>query len=573
MEVPVAMEPRLVRDRIITAVAVCLSFQTLNCSRTAPALRQIEPPASTIHEIVLRCKIDSTWSRSFREFTLDDEITNLYLDPNRSVLGVVSGKPSDKTVRIHTLDFVDGRPGRSYEVPGGTSILELNPKFAVIKEPRRYVNFEKRFEPESILTLTQDSGKVLSNIPSRWLVGDYYVRFLGDTICVVQRSDNVEFWRKHCPRSAPTSSPKWITARGVFWLRDGLWALTPGERNSVWHHSASIADIRLNVLEAAMSLLGSGRFTDGDGYSYNGDSLYGLCSNPMVLDRRVYFASADSLVCLNTESGELIWYRQIPKTTGLSKIDTLDSRTGVVMCYGAAIRNGSLQTLGTPYLAAFDLLTGEERWEFVPQTTAPLRITTVRNGQSCLLTDSTLQVVSSDGKLLARAYIDQFKKPKQVGVVDSIVFLGIEGGVAALGVRPGVGLKTLWNSVIPPENSPLLVEKERSICWLQNRHALVVTNAQTNKVMRSVPVPYYAMTYKTSSNPSFEDILLLNSESSVAILPVNALFEQAGKTESKERWLTPICRPLFQTDWIQQWASQLRIMPDASLPIFPPSFR
>ncbi|NOU47075.1 MAG: PQQ-like beta-propeller repeat protein [Bacteroidales bacterium] len=112
--------------------------------------------------------------------------------------------------------------------------------------------------------------------------------------------------------------------------------------------------IAANAAGLALGLL-TGSFVVTTGY----DMVSELVSNVIVDSNAIYFASKEEIVCLN-QDGQTIWSRQFPKK--MASKSSIFAKDGFIYMIneGAAVMGYGTVDYGTPFIAAFDKITGEQ---------------------------------------------------------------------------------------------------------------------------------------------------------------------------------------------------------------------
>jgi len=93
-----------------------------------------------------------------------------------------------------------------------------------------------------------------------------------------------------------------------------------------------------------------------------GGIIRDLVSNTLMDNMFIYFASKDELVKIDMETGNIIWKTEFPKEMTSKSYIFMDDNFVYMVNYGYAIQNNRRITYGKPFVAAFDKLTGKEKY-------------------------------------------------------------------------------------------------------------------------------------------------------------------------------------------------------------------
>jgi outer membrane protein assembly factor BamB len=103
----------------------------------------------------------------------------------------------------------------------------------------------------------------------------------------------------------------------------------------------------------------------GYGYSSGSNIVTDVVSNVIVDSTGIYFASREKFSRFDQSSGNIIWTVDIPKEiASKSKIFTIDSLIFIVNT-GLASYNFRTLNFGTPYIAAYNKITGQRKYLFL----------------------------------------------------------------------------------------------------------------------------------------------------------------------------------------------------------------
>jgi hypothetical protein len=181
----------------------------------------------------------------------------------------------------------------------------------------------------------------------------------------------------------------------------------------------------------------------------NPDIISGLHSNPLVVGDLVLFSSEDYLSCLSLEKGEVVWQKEYEDDAGTSCLYQLDS-LGILVDYGTKLFNGQLRETKRPYVSAFSLSTGEERWHLVPEP--------VWSDYILMTTQSSFYVVDKKGQLLRNYPSDGELKPSKLMNMGDVLVISHGDSLTAW----GDSLNVLWHQ---KKGYSGLLGSNRSLGW------------------------------------------------------------------------------------------------------------
>ena len=90
------------------------------------------------------------------------------------------------------------------------------------------------------------------------------------------------------------------------------------------------------------------------------EKISGLASNLLKIDDKVYISASHELYCLNYNTGHEIWHAQLDeRKTGEAFLFSHHDKL-ILINKGNSYREGNYQKYGQPYIAVFDITTGQE---------------------------------------------------------------------------------------------------------------------------------------------------------------------------------------------------------------------
>lgn len=114
-------------------------------------------------------------------------------------------------------------------------------------------------------------------------------------------------------------------------------------------------------IENNAASVGMNIISDVFSFSEGNNMLSQLCSNMLVDDNYYYYASKEFIIKI-TKSGTVAWKAKLPSETSLSEL-RIDSSTIYLINKAKADYEGKDMYYGKPYVAAFDLITGKEKFQ------------------------------------------------------------------------------------------------------------------------------------------------------------------------------------------------------------------
>lgn len=139
--------------------------------------------------------------------------------------------------------------------------------------------------------------------------------------------------------------------------------------------------------------------TDVFSFSHGNNVLGQLCSNLLVEDNHYYYASKEYIIKI-TKSGTVVWKAKLPSETSLSEIRK-DSSTIYLINKASADFEGKEMYYGKPYVAAYDLLTGIEKFQTNINTkgNALIYYSKTTNGFELVFKDRIVQFSNTTAKV------------------------------------------------------------------------------------------------------------------------------------------------------------------------------
>ncbi|MDR0364328.1 MAG: PQQ-binding-like beta-propeller repeat protein [Bacteroidales bacterium] len=141
-------------------------------------------------------------------------------------------------------------------------------------------------------------------------------------------------------------------------------------------------------------------------------SLYGISSNILIDNHKIYFASADELVCLD-EQGKTIWKQKLSKKKSTSSQLFTQNGTLYLMNKGAVAKGNSILKSGEAYLSAYDANSGSLLFlaNIEPDNPKPMLDAIVKGNKLCIIyPDQILTLSLSTGAYVKKQPYDANNK-------------------------------------------------------------------------------------------------------------------------------------------------------------------
>jgi hypothetical protein len=398
-------------------VFACLAFLS-GCAGKIPPLSVTPPPQISTEKITVHCGIDTTAQWTYTEYQVPGKISDAEVDLTGERLAVKYsnnvGKKISKTAEILTIALSQDAIEKSFQVPINTTLLNVADRNMALQEGLK------------LLIVNLDSGKITLELPSS------YTRLAKDNTVLTNPKGKLELW--DLARSTKSWERPWSggdaplvnyyrAGNGIFVINDGLWYadLNTGEgwyfETKTWHKNIAkqvAAEVALGILSVL-----TGTYNTAQTHP---DIIWGLHSNPMVIGDHVIFASEDYLTCLSLEKGEIIWQKKHDKDAGTQCLFQLDS-LGILADYGTKILNGEQKYTERPYISAFDLQSGEEKWHLVPEPLMSFDELYAWRGYVLATTKDSFYIIDKKGKTLQPQLASGFK-PQKMFAKDDVLLLG-----------------------------------------------------------------------------------------------------------------------------------------------------
>ena len=159
-------------------------------------------------------------------------------------------------------------------------------------------------------------------------------------------------------------------------------------------------------------------------FTNTNDLLWDLCSNMLVEDGHIYYASRQTICALDL-NGNKVWQTQLPNDiSGNSRLVIKDSML-VLINKGTASKGLSKVYYGAPYLSAFYRFTGEQTYlKQIHMEEHAITDFQLQNGSSFLIQKDKLTEYSGlNGELMNRERIVDLEKQKGSSFISADNFL------------------------------------------------------------------------------------------------------------------------------------------------------
>ncbi len=170
-----------------------------------------------------------------------------------------------------------------------------------------------------------------------------------------------------------------------------------------WDYQAKtgLEDYKLRNIGAGIDfasfLFGYPRYTPG---SMLREYIAEVCSAPLMTQNFILFASAEELACLD-HTGKPLWRAPFPKGQASKSDLYLNDSTVYLINNGYAVFRGKYVPVGIPFLAAYDLHSGKQRFmKGFDEKDLIIGSRTLEDGVVLLFHDRIAKYAKKDGRLL-----------------------------------------------------------------------------------------------------------------------------------------------------------------------------
>ena len=528
-----------------TLGAISLIFLS-GCAPSIPKVESIQPLPVKTHEIIIKDKINSSWETNITDYEFGGEVLRVRTDSTGDYLAVIYNKSSDKKRNIfQTISTVDHSPKGTLQIPNSTRIESFNSGIIHLREYFRNNN----------LLIESSSGKISKELPGLY----YHNQFDNKMFCM--KKDTFSLWLDsgtllwERPRIISDQTPNlrlWKIDNHVFVSGGGLW-YAELENGDGWYHvsetwnKSHAKQVARACLIETLALL-AGTYSTG-GYG-DADITYGLKSNPLVFGDKVYFASKNELTCFDIKSGNISWQSPFDSRSGISHLSTLQDQLGVIAQFGKDMHNGKLRDTNNPYVSAFDLESGEEKWRVVPEPLLPISEVVCSNEYYVFLTEAkttrtraqssasngVIYIITADGDLRTikpgfTPNILEIRGNSLIGInLNNIVVWDINSmeqrwtnettiNQFVISENLSTSPSNILGGLNSTPNAHFLNDEDR--LWLvtgEDEASIVVYNLNSGSLERSIPTKHKIV----GMSPNH---FILISNNKVGIFEINTLFE------------------------------------------------
>jgi hypothetical protein len=164
------------------------------------------------------------------------------------------------------------------------------------------------------------------------------------------------------------------------------------------------------------------------------DVIKDVCSNVLINNDFIYFASQERLVKIEKESGNIIWEKTFPENLNSKSSLFLDENNVYMLNHGFALRGGKQIRYGEPFLAAFDRITGGQKYFWLFGKTAPqiLDYKQIDNEVFLLSQNAVMKYNLETGKRISEKIFPKNEFGELVSFSDDNLFLFVKDGFSKL---------------------------------------------------------------------------------------------------------------------------------------------
>lgn len=311
------------------------------------------------------------------------------------------------------------------------------------------------------------------NAPKKFVIG-YTSKSSGlsnDLVCVDMTDGSLKWMKKD------KNGHVWD---GAFYYNDSSLLVVSAGLHSInikdgsgWDYNATTATkdytkaVATNVAGAALGIL-TGFYTVSD----KADITHAFASNVLQDSSSFYFASKDKLAKIDKFNGHVIWsYDLAENETGKSTLFIFNGSL-IMINYGYAFLNNRTIGIGKPFIAAFDMKTGAQKYLTpIENIKHPIISYTQQKENLLLLSKENLFKYNlHSGQLIAQNAIDKSSKQEYMYFTGAEIYTGQNQG-------SGMRLQLLDSNkqyVLTNTNKVLTVEDDLSLSIFSDADSLYV---------------------------------------------------------------------------------------------------
>jgi outer membrane protein assembly factor BamB len=218
---------------------------------------------------------------------------------------------------------------------------------------------------------------------------------IGNLLRGIDLSTGLGTWRRKVDREYGWDDVFLLNANTWVIVSSGLHTLNPATGEG-WDYVASTG--KKDPTGMILSIIGSVASAALIGTYYlpvaGPDIIYGMASNVIYDDTRLYFASREKLACIDITSGNVNWSKDISKETGSKAIIFDRDDILYVLNLGYAFNQGRMVNAGKPFLAAYNIHDGTPVYFQLLKNNAPIISSRVVDGTLYALSAGSVQKLS-----------------------------------------------------------------------------------------------------------------------------------------------------------------------------------
>ncbi|MFZ4522056.1 MAG: PQQ-binding-like beta-propeller repeat protein [Bacteroidales bacterium] len=145
------------------------------------------------------------------------------------------------------------------------------------------------------------------------------------------------------------------------------------------------------------------------------EKISGLASNIYKLDDKVYFTASDDLNCLDYNTGKVLWHIQLKeRKTGATYLFSNAGKL-ILINKGSSYRQGIFQKYGQPYIAVFDIITGEQlAWKELDVSSPVKDFRYVKDVGFSLTTETDIMFFDFNGEMKCKSGTEPGNKKEKI---------------------------------------------------------------------------------------------------------------------------------------------------------------
>lgn len=370
-------------------------------------------PRVEIEHRALRAGAGGVEGLGVDEISVPGEITEVAIDPTGTrvdVLYRVGGESGTTHVRVDPTSSsvvpVAFYPEQSWNQHFGARAVSSRPAVVSLLVTAAGESLRTR-APVAFVTLPRaDEALLIGGEPtrSRGKRSAKPASSKKNTISMWDRSSGRQIWSRDWKGSgAPAQASTWLDGENLFLVKGGLfWADRASGQGQ--YYQASTSDVSVAKAAAASCLWGVlaalSPAPTVAGPNVSADVTDGLFSNPLVVENRVYFADEKNLVCLNLEDAQKIWSSELEGRAGCGGLLRMGDRHGVLVRFGRDRYNGQWRATKNASVTCFDLASGQQVWQYVPEDGAMVEEAASGTNAVALSIAGRIVVIDATGDVL-----------------------------------------------------------------------------------------------------------------------------------------------------------------------------